>query len=173
MTGTCIAQVIWYGGPMPTATSTPSLDTCAALLRAAPAIGAMRRMIYRTAPPEARGWIGALGIVARHPDGLRGSDVADLLHVDLSVASRHLSDLETLGLVERAPDPTDGRARLQHVTPAGHTWIEAFSEQFAIELQSRLVGWTDADLAALTGLLHRFGVSIETPRTSTDDQDAP
>ncbi len=142
----------------------PTHDACLALLRALPAFGAFQRAVYDDAPPESRGWLGAMGVVSRHPDGIRPSQVASLLHVDLSVASRALSHLEELGYVRREPDPDDGRATRVHPTEAGATWVREFGDEYAARMQEYLAGWSDGDLATLTDLLHRFGTTMEARR---------
>lgn len=131
------------------------------LLRAMPAASAFRREAYRLAPPEAGGWLGALSVTARHPDGLRPSELADVLHVDLSVASRHVAHLEELGYVQRSADPNDGRATIITATEAGRAWTTAFASEFADHLQHVLAEWSDDDVTTLTTLLQRFGASIE------------
>lgn len=138
----------------------PSVAVCLELLRATPALSAFRRTIYRAAPPEARGWLGALGVVTRH-DGIRPGRVAELLHVDFSVASRHLAQLEELGYVERHADPSDRRANLVHATAAGRDWVEGFATSFATSLSGVMDGWTDDDVRAFTGMLDRFDDCLE------------
>jgi DNA-binding MarR family transcriptional regulator len=144
--------------------ASPSRESCRALLRALPAFGAFKRAVYADAPPESRGWLGAMGVVARHPDGLRPSNVAEILHVDLSVASRALTQLEERGFVRREPDPDDGRATRVHATVEGSAWIADFAEQYAIRMQDYLADWSDDDVATLTGLLDRFGATLENRR---------
>lgn len=142
----------------------PTHDACLALLRALPAFGAFRRAVYEDAPPESRGWLATIGVVSRHVDGVRPSQVAALLHVDLSVASRALSQLEELGYVRREPDADDGRATRVHLTDAGSSWLAEFGNGYATRMQDYLTGWSDGDLATLTDLLHRFGTTMETAR---------
>ncbi len=149
---------------MTQASSPPSHDACLALLRAIPAFGAFKRAVYEDAPPDCRGWLGAMGVVARHADGIRPSKVAEILHVDLSVASRALSHLEELGYVRREPDPDDGRATRVHATDAGASWIDEFGHGYATRMQEYLTGWSDADVGTLTDLLHRFGTTMEARR---------
>ena len=83
------------------------------------------------APPDAIGWLGALSVIARHEDGIRPSHIADILHIDLSVASRSVTHLEELDYVARERDPEDGRAFIVHVTPAGSVRIEQIAASFA------------------------------------------
>jgi DNA-binding MarR family transcriptional regulator len=52
-------------------------------------------------------------------DGSRLTDLAEQAQVTKQTASVLVAALERAGLVERVPDPTDGRARLIRFTPAG------------------------------------------------------
>lgn len=142
----------------------PTHEHCRALLRALPALGAFKRTLHADAPPECRGWLGAMGVVARHEAGLRPSQVAEILHVDLSVASRALTHLEELGYVRRENDPDDGRATRAHATDAGRAWVNEFADRFAERVQDYLADWDDADVVTLATLLDRFGTTLEARR---------
>jgi DNA-binding MarR family transcriptional regulator len=133
-------------------------------MRALPALAAFKRAIYADAPPDCRGWLGAMGVVSRHEDGLRPSKVAEILHVDLSVASRALTHLEERGFVRREPDPDDGRASRVHATDEGRAWIGAFADRYATRMQADLADWTDDEVVTLTSLLDRFGATWESRR---------
>ncbi len=49
----------------------------------------------------------------------RLGEIADRRGVDQSVVSRQVGELQARGLVCRRPDPSDGRAQLVRLTPAG------------------------------------------------------
>lgn len=51
-------------------------------------------------------------------EGRRLTEFADLMQVTKSAVSQIASHLERYGLIERVPDPTDGRAMLIRATPA-------------------------------------------------------
>src|SRR6185436_3726182 len=53
-------------------------------------------------------------------DGSRLTDLAEQAQVTKQTASLLVTALERKGLVERVPDPADGRARLIRFTPRGH-----------------------------------------------------
>ena len=59
-----------------------------------------------------------LSLVERHGPA-RVGELADVAHVDASVISRQLAQLEQDGLVARSPDPRDGRARQIGITTQG------------------------------------------------------
>lgn len=52
-------------------------------------------------------------------DGSRLTDLADQARLTLPAMSEIVNDLERLGIVERRPDPADGRAKLICLTAAG------------------------------------------------------
>ncbi len=53
------------------------------------------------------------------PDGSRLTDLAEQAQVTKQTASLLIAALEREGLVERVPDPADGRARLIRLAPKG------------------------------------------------------
>ena len=121
-------------------------------------------------------------LVARDPDGLdwagfallfqlvqggprRPSTLAEAACVDPSTVSKQVTDLARLGLVERRPDPADGRATLLVATAAGVRLYEQ-RRQDRIELFRRVVeDWPIEDVEALTTLLERFTDSFFAART--------
>lgn len=139
----------------------PTHDTCLELLRAMPALGHFRHAVYRAAPTESHAWLGPLSIIARHPEGMRASQLAARLRLDLSVVSRAVAQLVELGYVARESDPSDRRASIVRVTDAGEAWMRAFADSFASTVSEQLVGWSDEDVLQLTQLLRRFGASMQ------------
>lgn len=55
---------------------------------------------------------------------VRMTDVVDLADLDPNLVSQVLRRLEASGLVQRRPDPVDGRARLLALTTAGEASVE-------------------------------------------------
>jgi len=58
------------------------------------------------------------------PDGSRLKDLADQAQMTKQSASVMVDQLERLGYVRRAPDPTDGRARLIVIEQRGRRAVE-------------------------------------------------
>lgn len=52
-------------------------------------------------------------------EGTRLTTLAERMQVSKQFVGQLLEDLEELGVVERVPDPTDGRAKLVRFTPRG------------------------------------------------------
>ncbi|SNR82973.1 transcriptional regulator, MarR family [Geodermatophilus saharensis] len=87
---------------------------------------------------------------------LRQSALAEVVHADPSTVSRHVASLVEQGLVQRVADENDGRASLLVVTDAGHAAVERLAEERTAQLGAMLTGWSDTDLATLTGLFGRL-----------------
>lgn len=73
------------------------------------------------------------------PHGSRVSDLADQARVTKQSAAFLVEQLEAAGYVERAPDPTDGRARLVRLT----TRARRVAEVADAEVQRVLAEWAD------------------------------
>jgi DNA-binding MarR family transcriptional regulator len=87
---------------------------------------------------------------------LRQNALAEAVHADPSTVSRHVASLVEQGLVQRVADESDGRASLLVVTAAGRAAVERLAEERATQIGGMLAGWSDADLATLTGLFGRL-----------------
>lgn len=102
----------------------------------------------------ARGQVGAAHIhITRHLS-LRGSRLTDLAH-SAGMTKQAMGDLvdqcEAWGLVERQPDPLDGRARLVVFTPTGLLWLEAFRSAVA-QAEAEFREWVGAPVATVVAL---------------------
>lgn len=95
-------------------------------------------------------------------DPLRISALAERVHTEMSTVSRAVAGLERAGLLDRIPDPADGRAHLVTLTRAGHTVLQRLREQRQAWFTELLHDWSDADIDHLLALLRRLGDSIET-----------
>ncbi|GAA1717967.1 MarR family winged helix-turn-helix transcriptional regulator [Kribbella sp. NPDC056951] len=88
--------------------------------------------------------------------GVRASDVAQALGLDKSTVSRGITQLETLGLLERVGDPDDGRARLLKLTELGAERFGALRAQRQLEFRAIFNRWNTEDLSDLGRLLGRL-----------------
>lgn len=86
----------------------------------------------------------------------RASALAEAACVDPSTVSRQVGELVAAGLVERRPDPADGRAVLLVATPAGEHVAAARRERRARTFARVVDGWSERDVRTLTRLLERF-----------------
>ncbi|MGH8892785.1 MAG: MarR family winged helix-turn-helix transcriptional regulator [Actinomycetes bacterium] len=102
----------------------------------------------------------------------RTSALADTACVDPSTVSRQVGELVRAGLVERVPDPEDGRASLLVATARGRA-VHTHKRERRQRLFSRVVdGWPVEDVAALTALLGRFNDSFAAARPALLDEHA-
>lgn len=91
----------------------------------------------------------------------RLTDLATLLGLSKGTMSRQLRGLESLGLVQRRPDPADGRASLLDLTPEGRRRFDQTGAARVGPLRCALEGWPPTDLAEFARLLHRFNQSAD------------
>lgn len=100
---------------------------------------------------------------AVHREGLVGiSDVASLLHSDVSTVSRQVSGLVAHGLLEKKPDPSDGRATLVSVTDSGQVALEEMQAIRGLWFQRLLADWSHHEAGTFTADLHRLGDALDT-----------
>lgn len=153
----------------------------AEVLRLHRAFNTLRHQLAATGPTSSDGveW-AAYGLLFQLvADGPRRSSVlAESACVDPSTVSRQVAQLVQAGLVERRPDPADGRASLLAATERGRAAYAA-KQAHRQQLFAGLVeGWSPADVVALTDLLARFNDSFRVVRaarhettTTTSDLD--
>jgi len=91
------------------------------------------------------------------------SALAEHLLVDKGQLSRTVRELEQLGLVQRSPDPSDGRASLLSATPEGLARLEAARAPQEDRLAQSLDAWSLEEIRNLTHLLHALATG--TPPT--------
>lgn len=94
-------------------------------------------------------------------DGQQQGALAEQLRLDKATISRLVQQLESLGLVTRAPDPSDGRAQLVSATAqARNKWRDS-GNTLRQELHKQLTEWEESDLQNFGKLLHRLNVSFD------------
>ncbi|HEX7059479.1 MAG TPA: MarR family transcriptional regulator [Solirubrobacterales bacterium] len=119
----------------------------------------LRLAIVRTARrlrQEAAGAVGeltptsasALATVERHGP-LTPSELAEIERVKRPTATRTLGHLHEAGLIERAPDPADGRSALLSISAAGRERLRRLRGRKNAYLARRMQGLPPADLEAL------------------------
>lgn len=90
----------------------------------------------------------------------RPSDLAGYFRIGKATTGRQLSALEELGLIDRQPDPDDGRAQLLALTTLGKQRLDATRAARRRVLHERLSSWPESDLATLAELLHRLNAEF-------------
>lgn len=87
---------------------------------------------------------------------LRGMDVADRTGLDKSTVSRQIATLVALDLLERVPDPDDGRARRIQLSESGRTRLGEVRRQRRQHLRGEFANWSTEDLDELARLLAKL-----------------
>ncbi|GAB3801275.1 MarR family winged helix-turn-helix transcriptional regulator [Micromonospora zhanjiangensis] len=95
----------------------------------------------------------------RRSGPIRLTDLSTLLGISKGTLSRQLRGLETLGLVQRDPDPADGRAALLALTAEGQRRFDEARTARLGQLRRTLESWPSGELADFARLLHRFNES--------------
>jgi DNA-binding MarR family transcriptional regulator len=101
-----------------------------------------------------------LAYLADH-GAMRGSAIADTLAIDKGAVSRQLHHLVELGLVDRSPDPDDGRATLVSASAEAVRRIQHVAEDRRRWLDERLGDWTDDELADFAEVLGRYNAALD------------
>ena len=145
-------------------------DAAAALERAVPMLvrwftrSDVKRSMLADAEPNLS-WTDAwlLGRIA-DTGPVRLSELADWQEVDRSTMTTQVRRLERLALVEREPDPRDGRAVLVRATRAGAARHQRTKETARSLYQKLLVDWSEEDLRATARVAHRFTKTLDPVR---------
>ncbi|TRY18130.1 MarR family transcriptional regulator [Tessaracoccus rhinocerotis] len=94
-------------------------------------------------------------------DGVRLSDLAEARGYDISTMSRRVAHLVGAGLVERQPDPDDGRAQLLVITRAGRALVAQGRTRRVSLITETLDDWSEEDKDQLARLLSRLNQNLE------------
>lgn len=77
------------------------------------------------------------------------SRLADEVGIDRSGASRYADRLQAAGLIERCPDPGDGRTTLLSLTPKGREAVGVLREALTRHVAEKIEDWPDTQTQAL------------------------
>jgi DNA-binding MarR family transcriptional regulator len=91
----------------------------------------------------------------------RVTDLAGYAGLDVSTVSRHVAQLASGGLIERTPDPADGRAQRVELSAAGVARFDAALNTRRVLLEKCLESWDSSDLEELDRLLNRLAADVE------------
>lgn len=100
----------------------------------------------------------------------RVTTLAERVHTDVSVVSRQVRHLESLGLAAKAPDPDDGRASLVTLTPDGEELLDRVTEGRGRWLAGILADWSPEQARSLHHHLTHLADSL---RTELDARTTP
>lgn len=107
-------------------------------------------------PDLSAGPFAILQHVAADPRGVRPSAVCEHFGLDKGSVSRQVQTLVALGLVERRPDPSDGRAQVVVATADAELRLKRLLAARRARFQGRLADWTARDLLDLAEVLTRY-----------------
>jgi DNA-binding MarR family transcriptional regulator len=107
---------------------------------------------------------GMTTLLTLHTAGepLRVGEIAHRQQVVGPHITRQIHELERRELVRRVADPTDQRARLVELTPAGSRAAEGYLGAVLGWFDDVLAGWSEPDRADLGRLLARFADDLTT-----------
>ncbi|MCX5399717.1 MarR family winged helix-turn-helix transcriptional regulator [Streptomyces sp. NBC_00102] len=127
------------------------------LRRARATSGEMAREVHPELESAAYGLLVRLESAGRQ----RATELAAWFGVGKATMSRQLRALEDLGLVNREPDPEDGRASLVHLTEEGLARFRHVRDARRARYVRKLADWDRAEVAELARLLHQFNERAE------------
>jgi DNA-binding MarR family transcriptional regulator len=127
-------------------------ELCMFLRRARAISAEMCRKVHPDLDPEAYGLL-----VGIHDHGqARASELAGHFGLGKATVSRQLKVLAELGLIEREPDPGDGRAHVLVLTTEGRERLEATRSARRSSWHAKLGRWPVEDVRMLADMLARF-----------------
>ena len=91
----------------------------------------------------------------------RSSTMAESFGIDKGAISRQVQHLVDLGLVDRAPDPDDGRASLVSASVDAAARLAEVKDDRRRWIDERLGDWPDADLSEFVRLLGRYNSALD------------
>lgn len=94
---------------------------------------------------------------------LRASAMCAVFDIDKGAISRQVQHLIDLGLVDRQPDPEDGRATLLTASEDGRQRLETVAVERREMLAERLGEWSADELAAFSDSLRRYNDALGIP----------
>jgi DNA-binding MarR family transcriptional regulator len=76
---------------------------------------------------------------------MRLGDLAEAMSLDASTVSRHVQQLGDRQMIDREPDPEDGRARIIAISDAGRAALKHTFDQRRAFITEAMADWSDAD----------------------------
>lgn len=94
---------------------------------------------------------------------LRASAMCAVFDIDKGAISRQVQHLIDLGLVDRQPDPEDGRATLLSATEDATLRLESVAVERRELLAERLASWSADELTEFSASLRRYNDALGSP----------
>ncbi|MFZ3482258.1 MarR family winged helix-turn-helix transcriptional regulator [Sphingomonas sp. 3-13AW] len=103
----------------------------------------------------------AVMLIGRHGDGVRQGMLADELGMESASLVPLVQQLVQAGLVERRPDPDDGRAKTLYLTEAGKALAAEVEERSAALRSQVFAGIPDADVEAALRVMDQLALALQ------------
>ncbi|MZE70922.1 MarR family transcriptional regulator [Streptomyces sp. SID5789] len=136
-------------------------------------IRGVRRELGRDLPAGCSSATADILVLLGREGNMRVGRLAELLALDTSVISRHVSHLDAMGWIDRRADPADRRSRILGLTPEGRALLAELSDSTAQSLARRLNGWSVEDVERLIWLMARLRASFDGAGTERGPQRPP
>jgi DNA-binding MarR family transcriptional regulator len=91
---------------------------------------------------------------------VRASSMAENFHIDKGAVSRQLHHLDELGLVERTPDPADGRATLVKASDDAVRRLADVAAHRRKWLDEQLADWSAEEMSDFAATLERYNAAL-------------
>ncbi|AHH95224.1 MarR family transcriptional regulator [Kutzneria viridogrisea] len=129
----------------------------------------MERAMDRVGIPLDRPAVTVLVTLRMAGQPLRVGEIATRMQVVGPHVTRHLHELERRGLVRRATDPHDQRARLIELTPEGGAAASRYLETVLGWFTDAVADWSDEDRQTFGRLLTRLVDDLTARLADLDD----
>lgn len=119
-------------------------------------IGVRARTVHHELQPASYLMLAYLGDHGQ----MRSSVIAEIFDIDKGAISRQVQHLVDLGLVDRSPDPIDGRATLISASADAVRRLAEVVELRRTWLDEQLGEWTSEELSDFVSVLNRYNVAL-------------
>ncbi len=107
--------------------------------------------------------------VLNESPGIRAVDLAEVVSIDKSTASRQLAGLERRGLIIRDADPENPRSRRLRLTERAERVLAETDREWRLRIEARTADWSREDLRTFARLIDRY-MSADLPGDTAFDQ---
>lgn len=94
---------------------------------------------------------------------VRASAIGQVFDIDKGAISRQVQHLIDLGLLDRSPDPEDGRATLLTASADAVRRLDQVADDRRQLLADRLGDWSAEEMASFTATLRRYNEALSEP----------
>ena len=141
------------------------------LIRVMKLMQALRQHAPRQHPAVDTAAYPVLFTLAAEPQ--RVSNLAELVHSDVSTVSRQVSTLAAHGLLEKVSDPEDGRAQVVRLSTEGEALVARIQHTRNEWFATLLADWDHDDAADFAAHLERFGATLLEVREQATGRSRP